>query len=84
MLTKKTLGLSDKNGVELPNDCIIYGSLVGQTEKHYFNLGIRQSDGSIEMVASTYGYVHNVKQADLIDFELIGLTKDNLHLLECD
>lgn len=83
-MTNKMLGLIDKNGVLLPNECIIYGSLVGQTEKHYFNLGYSPNDGSIEMFASTYGYVHNVKQNDLINFEFIGLTKDNLQLLECD
>lgn len=78
------LGLTDKNGVELPIDCVIYGSLVGQEEKHYFNLGLRPNDGSIEMIACTHGYVHNVKQEDLVNFEFVGLTKNNLHLLECD
>ena len=83
-MSKKLLGLKDKNGVELPNDCVIYGSLVGQSEKHYFNLGLSQKDGSIEMVACTYGYVHNIAQSDLVNFEFVGLVKDNLHLLECD
>lgn len=80
----KKMDLKDKNGIDLPIDCIIHGSLVGETKKHYFNLGLSPNDGSKEMYACTYGYIHNVKQADLINFEFIGLVKDNLHLLECD
>ena len=83
-MSEKLLNLKDKNGVELPIDCVIYGSLVGQAEKHYFNLGRCQRNLSNEMIACTYGYVHNVEQKDLENFEYIGLVKDNLHLLECD
>jgi hypothetical protein len=78
------LDLKDKNGIQLPIDCIIYGSLIGETEKHYFNLGRCQDDLTNEMIACTYGYVHDVTQHDLVDFEFIGLVKDNLHLLQCD
>ena len=81
---KYTLGLKDKNGIELPNECVIHGSLAGQTDKHYFNLFLNEEEGSVEMIACTYGYVHNVTLEDLINFEFVGLTKDNLHLLECD
>ncbi|EKT4520450.1 hypothetical protein JE950_002100 [Flavobacterium psychrophilum] len=84
MLNQQKLNLKDKNGTDLPNDCIIYGFLIGQTKKHYFNLGRCKNDLSNEMIACTYGYVHNVEQKDLVNFELIGLTKDNFHLLECD
>lgn len=79
----KLLALTDKNGTPLPVNSIIYGSLPNETEKHYFNIGYG-ADGSIEMIACTYGYVHNVEQSHLAGFEYIGLTKDNLHLLECD
>ena len=78
------LDLKDKNGIQLPNDCVIYGSLIGQTKKHYFNLGRCKKNLSDEMIACTYGYVHNVNQNDLANFEFIGLVKDNLHLLICD
>lgn len=76
--------LKDKNGKVLPVDCIIYGSLPGQTEKHYFNFGTNKDNAEYEMIACTYGYVHNVTQEQLAGFELIGLLNDNLHLLECD
>lgn len=79
----KLLALTDKNGTPLPVNSIIYGSLPNETEKHYFNIGYG-SNGSIEMIACTYGYVHSVEQSHLAGFEYIGLAKDNLHLLECD
>jgi hypothetical protein len=85
----KLLPLKDKNGKELPDDCIIHGSLKGEEEKHYFRIGFNEEKyiserGLVEMIASTYGYIHNVQQEDIANFELIGLAKDNLHLLECD
>ena len=76
--------LKDKNGVVIPMESIIYGSLPKEAENHYFNFGVSPNDGSIEMVACTYGYVHNVTQNDVSNMELVGSTKDNLHLLECD
>ena len=76
--------LKDKKGVNIPMESIIYGSLPNDTENHYFNFGVSPNDGSIEMVACTYGYVHNVTQNDVSNMELVGSTKDNLHLLECD
>jgi len=82
-MPQELLSLTDKNGIQIPVDSVIYGSLPNDTEKHYFNIGYGQ-DGSIEMIACTYGYVHNVRQPQLKDFEYIGLVKDNLHLLECD
>ncbi|GAQ50103.1 TPA: hypothetical protein ACT5CK_002297 [Flavobacterium psychrophilum] len=78
------LDLKDKNGVKLPIDCIIYGNLIGHSEKHYFNIGRCKDNLSNEMIACTYGYVHNVEQKDLVNFEFIGLVKDYSHLLECD
>ena len=78
------LDLKDKNGFQLPIDCVIYGSLIGQTEKHYFNLGRCKKNLSNEMISCTYGYVHNVNQNDLANFQFIGLVKDNIHLLTCD
>ena len=76
--------LKDKKGVNIPMQSIIYGSLPNDTENHYFNFGVSPNDGSIEMVACTYGYVHNVTQNDVSNMELVGSTKDNLQLLECD
>jgi len=78
------LKLIDKDGVQLYDDCIIYGHLENDAEMHYFRLGKSPNDGSNEMIASTYGYVHNVTQDLLTHFELIGLALDNLHLLKCD
>ena len=76
------LGLKDKNGFDLPNDCVVFGSLVGSSENHYFNLGFNWKN-EIEMMSASYGYVHDIKQEDLINFEFKGLVKDNLHLLSC-
>lgn len=78
------LPLIDCLGKSIPVKSIIYGNLPGDSEMHYFNIGISSSNGTIEMIACTYGYVHDVKQSDLLNFKLIGATEDNLHLLECD
>lgn len=77
--------LKDKNGVSIPVESIIYGSLPNQVEKHYFNFGVSPNDGSLEMIACTLGYVHNVTQDDVSNMELIGpATGKNLDLLICD
>lgn len=78
------LNLRDKNGMEIPIDSVIYGTLPNQTEKHFFNFGYDSAGKEFEMIACTYGYVHNVQQKDVANFELIGPLKQNLHLLECD
>jgi hypothetical protein len=81
-MSNSKLGLFDKNGVELLDSSVIYGSLVGQSSTHYFNIGNSANDvGTIDMIASTY--VHNVKQSDLFNFEFKGLVKNNLDLLAC-
>lgn len=76
--------LKDKNGKEIPVQSVICGQLKDQTEKHYFNFGLNSKGNEYEMMACTYGYVHNVTQADIADFEYIGSLKENLHLLACD
>lgn len=83
-MSNKSLSLKDKNGVQLHEDCIIFGSLPGQSEKHFFNIGLSPNDGSNEMVSCTYGYVHNVKQSDLLDFIYIGSVEQYSYCLDCD
>lgn len=80
-VTKK-LNLQDKNGIELHDDCIVYGCPPNESEKHYFNLGVNWK-GEIEMIASSYGYLHNVTQEIMNNFEYKGTVEDNLHLLSC-
>jgi hypothetical protein len=83
-MENQKLNLTDKNAVQLHENCIIFGSLVGQTEKHFFNIGLSPNDGSNEMFSCTYGYVHNVKQSDLLDFIYIGSVEQYSCCLECD
>ena len=83
------LTLTDKNGIEIPTGSVIYGPVPERLkpkskEKHYFNFGYGPTGKEFEMIACTYGYVHNVQQTDVADFEYIGPLKENLHLLECD
>lgn len=78
------INLIDKNGNRLFNDCLIYGPVKNVRGIHYFNLGYNTNDNSLEMIACTYGYVHNVTQEDIQDCVLIGPAIDNLHLLDCD
>lgn len=81
-LELKMLPLKDKNGHILPDNCIVYGCPPNESENHYFNLGINWK-GELEMIASSYGYVHNVTQEIMDNFEYKGLVEDNLHLLSC-
>lgn len=76
--------LVDKNGNKLFNDCLIYGGVKNVPGVHYFNLRYNANNKSLEMIACTYGYVHNVTQKDVQDCVLIGPAIDNLHLLDCD
>lgn len=79
----KLLGLFDNTGNELFDHCIIYGQISGVEGAHYWNVYVHPNR-SIEMIACTYGYVHDVGQAHLIGAVLIGSTKENKHLLKCD
>lgn len=77
--------LKDKKGKTIPLESIIFGNLKGQKEKHIFNFGLDANTGTeFEMIACTYGYVHNVQQSDLENFLLIGSFEDFQDLLICD
>lgn len=78
------LNLVDKNGVELHEKCIVFGTPKGKSDKHFFNIGKSRKNGSVEMFSCTYGYVHNVKQSDLLDFIYIGSVEQYSYCLECD
>ena len=81
----KLLCLSDKNGTPIPDDSIIFGKVPGEgDDEHYWNLGFSPNDGSFEMIACTWGYVHNVQPTHLVDCVLIGSVDEFGHLLECD
>ncbi len=69
--------LKDKNGIELPDDCIIYGHLPGKAEMHYFRTGFQDN----KMFACTWGY-SDMTQEILSNMELIGSYKDHAHLME--
>lgn len=79
----KLLGLFDNAGDEFFDHCIIHGKVSGVEGTHYWNV-YKHPNESIEMIACTYGYVHNVVQEHLIDVVLIGSTEENKRLLECD
>lgn len=78
------LTLKDKNGNALFHQCIIYGSLPNETQKHYWNLGMSATGDEFEMIACTYGYVHAVQPKHLVNMELVGSLEDHKHLLKCD
>lgn len=75
------VGLVDKNLTLIPNNSIIYGK--HKEAYHFFNIGINDKN-EVEMMACTYGYVHNVTQNDIKYFLLIGSVEEHKHLLECD
>lgn len=84
---KKTImleKLKDKNGFEIPLDSIIYGKLPNQQENHFWNYGLCHNGISLEMIACTYGYVHNVTQNEVKEMLLIGSLEEHTHLLQCD
>ena len=80
--------LKDKNGIDIPVSSTILGTLVGHTKKHYFRFGLCSEMGkqgtSYEMFSVPYGYVHEVTQKDLVDFELTGKFSENRHLTHYD
>jgi hypothetical protein len=76
--------LKDFRGFDIPIDSIIYGNLPNEKEKHFFNFGLCQKGTSFEMIACTYGYVHDVKQETLLNFQLIGSLEEHIDLLNCD
>ena len=76
--------LKDKNGFEIPLDSIIYGKLPNQQENHFWNYGLCHKGISLEIIACTYGYVHNVTQNEVKEMLLIGSLEEHNHLLECD
>ena len=81
------LNLSDKFGNTLFDNCIVLGALsqTGIESPLHWNLGwSSQCDGTIEMISCEYGYIHNVDQETIKEFELIGSVDDFKHLLECD
>lgn len=79
------LALKDKNGVVLYDDCVIFGSVPGETEnEYYWNLGFSPNDGSFEMIACEYGYVHNVQPTHLVNCIYVGPVSENLHVFNCD
>jgi len=71
----------DKHGnqIEVGNDTIDDDVLFDG--KHYWRIYVAQ-DGSIEMVG--FGYLHNITQDALKDFERIGKYHDNDHLMVVD
>jgi len=71
------------NGKPLKDDDVIYGIPPGHDKPHYFRIYLN-SKYEFEMIACTYGYVHNIQPKDLRDFKLIGTYKDNEHLFVCD
>lgn len=77
-------GLHDKNGTPIPIDSIICGPDPEGRERHFFNFGYNSDGSELEMIACTYGYVHNVKQVDVDDFIYIGPLNLFTELLNCD
>lgn len=66
-------------GVDLPEDCIVFGHLPRQTEMHYFRTGFQDN----QMFSCTWGYAPMTQEV-LDNFELIGSLEENEHLLDCD
>lgn len=75
------LGLADKNGLELNQDDILFNG------NDYYRIYISKSIpslGQVEMISCTKGYLHDIKQDDLKEFEYVGNIETHKHLLECD
>lgn len=71
------MNLTDKNGIKINHDDVIYNGV------HYFRIYDRE-DGEVEAISCTYGYMHNIKQSDLSDFECVGTYEGNENLFNCD
>jgi hypothetical protein len=68
--------LFDKNGIFIPNSSIIFDG------KEYFCIYWDAGRKRVDAFAPTSGYIHDIQQAHLTHFELIGPYEDNKHLLE--
>lgn len=71
------MNLFDKNGVALHHDDVMFDGV------HYFRV-YEKEDGEVEAIACTYGYLHDIKQENLAEFERVGTYAGNEKLFECD
>jgi hypothetical protein len=72
----------DNNKCFIQDGSILQGSTRGIAGEHYWNF--YETEGSYEMIACTYGYVHNLIQDDFSNLKLVGSFDKFHHLLECD
>lgn len=66
------LDLTDKNSIQLYRKDILFNG------SDYYCIHMP------DMISCTKGYIHNVTQEILADFERVGSFEDFKHLLECD
>lgn len=71
-------GLTDKNGTVIREDDAIYNG------KDYYRIYWNEKQPQVEAISCTNGYLHNITQEDLKQFERIGTYAENQHLFECD
>jgi hypothetical protein len=69
--------LHDKNGIKIQEDDVIYNGL------DYYRIYTTDLNET-EMLSCTNGYLHDIKQEYLKDFERIGTYLGNESLFECD
>ena len=72
-MANQPFDLKDKNGTQLYDGALIYGTMPSVPGRHHFSLTPGQDGISVDMFSCTYGYVHNVKQSDLVDYVHVGL-----------
>lgn len=68
----------DKNGTQIHEDDVITDG------NAYYRIYWNEKQPQVEAISCTHGYLHNLSQKDLAQFERIGSYAENEHLLECD
>jgi hypothetical protein len=71
------MNLFDKNGVALHHDDVMFDGV------HYYRI-YDKDDVEVEAISCTDGYMHDIKQEDITNFERIGTYVGNEKLFECD
>ena len=74
---KKPLCLTDKNGIPLSEDDVVYD---GYHYYHIYTSGRLQ----FEMFSCSNGYIHSIQPGTMQYFERVGTFEECEHLMDCD
>jgi hypothetical protein len=78
MKTNFPNNLIDKQGQRIAEDDVIFDG------NNYFRIYWNEKQPQVEAISPTYGYLHNLSQDELKNFERIGTFQECEHLMIVD